>query len=222
MDYRDVYNHFTYITKMTIVEEDSLEFPLMTICYDRLEPLVPFDKTSVSNRSFTDVLQIIEEKHQEILSDQRSLIEKTIASYAHETVLSCTFDGEPCEGKVEKWSNYDASKGNGKCIVLKPLIRSHRKRRVFHEAGLSIEMFIESTKGTFPHDSYEMTLNLKSNPEKKIMLPIGYETDMSISETRDIQLPKPYNNCLKLKTIEDYPSELYKKTWQVYSHYNEG
>ena len=219
--YRDVYNQYMYTTKMKVVKEDSLKLPDITVCYDRLEPLVPFDKTTVSNKSFAEVIKILEEQHQSILENLTSSITETIANFANESVLSCTFDGEQCEGRVGKRSYYSASKGHGKCIELTPLIRSSRRRKDFSGAGLSVEMYIESTKETFPHDSYELTLTLKSNPEKKMMLPIGYETDVSISETRDMQLPRPYNNCLKLRTIEDYHSELYKQTWNETGNYNE-
>lgn len=222
LDYREVYNQYTYMTKMRIVKEDSLELPAITICYDRLEPLKPFDKTSILNKSFTDILQFLDQAHQDLLKNQTMLINEAIDSYANETVLSCTFDGEKCEGKVSERSYYSAFKGNGKCIELVPLVRSSRNKRDFHEAGLSVEMYIESTEESFPHDSYEMTLTLKSNPEKKVMLPLGYETDVSLLETKDKQLPRPYNDCLKLKTIEDYHSQLYKETWQRMGNYNEG
>ena len=105
------------------------------------------------------------------------------------------------------------------CLIFNP---TETINSALESIGFHLEIFIEKKiNGQIPF-VYLMVNNRNyvTVNEIGISLPTEFKTRIAISKTNDVKLPEPYNQCMNLKSIDDYHTELYKKTFRKFNSYS--
>ena len=151
------------------------------------------------------------------------------AKYYNETILSCTFNQSPCKESDFK-IYYDVTYGlcyqfNGR----QTLETNGQYKQVSKEdgkvGGLQMDVYIGTSKKILLERGVHLIVrqNNRENSSFNEGIDIGGGaiTNVAVRRKNIINLPEPYNECLNLKKINDFDSDLYKETFKYFNSYRQ-
>ena len=189
-------------TSLDIQDFDSMAFPQIAFCNDNLQLRHNLD---------TSGLELTDLNSYYLNFSQQDKNELDRTSFLNRTVISCLFDNKPCnESDFKQW--YNIYRGNGACLSYMPTKNTTLTGK-FWGAGLHIELYLGESMDNFPLSNYGMNVIIFDNLETKLNVGTGFETDIVLSKTRNIKLPKPFNDCFRLYSRDDFDSESYRGAW---------
>ena len=165
-----------------------------------------------------------------------STTERSAISYTiDDMLLMCKYNSQICNkdefrlNVTFKYGNcYSYNTGyniNGEKMEIKKIINSGRRN------GLKLELFVDLTDPDFNFQKSNgihlliNNQNIQPIPEiDGIDLPIGYETDVVVTQTVYKRLSYPYSNCIKKENINDSKSfdySLFKETFRIEKFYSQ-
>ena len=235
------YFNFDVITKIRIVEKDSVKFPAVTIC--NINPFftqesIEFVKsileinniTEMSNADFDPAFQDQYSKlyfNNNIFRYMSTITSKSITNENKEKFfvpfnkmfISCIYKFRPCNESDWTWF-YDSLYGN--CYRFNSVqseIKNSNQGGKFN--GLMIEMFvgipekIETLSISTGAHVYINDNSVKPIIEEGIDIAPGYSTNLVLERIKKKVMPKPYSNCIdNLDSIDSFDSEYYRKVFR--------
>ena len=236
--YQSVLDYLNYdvVTKFDIKYEDSLTFPIVTICNLNYFS-TPFAFT-FSNRLFNKTNPRSDEtitakmvSNYYIKTKQSG--SKMIGYDIDQIILSCEFSSQQCnltndfDEYLDPWYGRCYRYNSGTNMLGQQV----KKKSVYQSgtlAALDLELFIGSAASNDRPFSVENGLNifiqneqLDSIMNEGIRISPGTSTTIALKKYQIGRKPKPYSNCTAdLTSIDSYDSVFYKKVFSPNSTYS--
>ena len=238
------FKKYDVVTNIEYISEIPSPFPAVTFCNDRIdwwpdltqgisEYLNENKINSFLERKIIYELVFLQNKYSlSSLIKNISILnpveyENGIKYIYNQTVVFCTFDNQLCD-RNDFDIFYDIQRGLcfqfNKKKYPKEIVKKTNKVGI--KNGLRLEIFLGYSAETPLFNTYGASLIIHDNNEnpsinKGFQLSAGLESNIAVSRTKDIKLGQPYNDCYDLETIDDYDSNSYNQTINLYGKYTQ-
>jgi hypothetical protein len=240
------YFEYEVVAQIEYSKESNFSFPAVTFC--NKNPFLNMKTEVFSDKEFTEFKnellsvyinqsnKFLDSKMtmESILSSAVSEIFKNISNivdHPNETIISCKFNGQDCMKDISL--NYNSS-FHGICYSFNNInprfsgnlsLKTTNSEGLF--GGLNLELYVpndESNLNYFPNDGIDLVVHEQVETVPFIhakTVPTGMATNIVVNKIKNIKLNKPYNECDNYKTINDFDSIAFKKTFEKHHEYKQ-
>ena len=215
---QSVLTYFSFEVNSSInrIIEIPTSYPMITICntnpYLTRESHYFYSKQSKKVENFPFNSSLNKERFTKyfINSNTLSLSDEELKQFSfllNDIIITCSFNNAPCNTLYFTWF-YDLDYGN--CFIFNSGKLAPISKVPSATSALRLELFVGQMENSVViNQNYGAVLYIGNqsfypNQFEKILLPVGFETNILVSRSFTSKLSSPYSDCIFKKDITNY------------------